>query len=67
LRVRTRTIATCDWFIVLPAARQVTGEIFIPAVIDAVENYCTLAKLLMKLRKEFGEYQVIVNTGAIGY
>jgi methylmalonyl-CoA mutase N-terminal domain/subunit len=28
-----------------------------PAVIDAVENYCTLGEMADELRKVFGEYR----------
>jgi len=37
--------------------KAVTGENLIPAVIDAVENYCTLGEIADELRKEFGEYK----------
>ncbi len=34
----------------------VSGENLMPAVIDAVENYCTLGEIAGELRKVFGEY-----------
>lgn len=33
-----------------------SGENLVPAVIDAVENYCTLGEIAGELRKVFGEY-----------
>jgi methylmalonyl-CoA mutase N-terminal domain/subunit len=43
----------------LEAVRQkVTGnENIMPAVIEAVENYCTLGEIADELRKVFGEYK----------
>jgi len=35
----------------------VSGENLMPAVIDAVENYCTLGEIADELRKVFGEYK----------
>ena len=36
--------------------KAVTGENLMPAVIDAVENYCTLGEISNTLRDVFGEY-----------
>ncbi len=36
--------------------KAVTGENLMPAVIDAVENFCTLGEIADELRKIFGEY-----------
>jgi methylmalonyl-CoA mutase N-terminal domain/subunit len=36
--------------------KAVTGENIMPAVIDAVENLCTLGEIADELRKIFGEY-----------
>lgn len=43
----------------LEAVRQKAsgGENLMPAVIDAVENYCTLGEIADELRKLFGEYK----------
>lgn len=43
----------------LEAIRQkaVNNENIMPAVIDAVENYCTLGEIADELRKLFGEYK----------
>ncbi|MBS1513167.1 MAG: methylmalonyl-CoA mutase [Bacteroidetes bacterium] len=37
--------------------RAVNGENLIPAVVEAVENYCTLGEIADTLRKVFGEYR----------
>ncbi len=37
--------------------RATMGENIMPAVIDAVENYCTLGEISDELRKVFGEYR----------
>ena len=34
-----------------------SNENIMPAVIDAVENYCTLGEIADELRKVFGEYK----------
>jgi methylmalonyl-CoA mutase N-terminal domain/subunit len=34
-----------------------SGENLMPAVVDAVENYCTLGEIADELRKVFGEYK----------
>ena len=34
----------------------VSGENLMPAVVEAVENYCTLGEIADELRKVFGEY-----------
>jgi len=34
-----------------------SGENLMPAVIDAVENYCTLGEIADELRKVFGEHK----------
>ncbi|MBV9960869.1 MAG: methylmalonyl-CoA mutase, partial [Parafilimonas sp.] len=36
--------------------KTVSGENIMPAVIDAVENFCTLGEVADELRKIFGEY-----------
>jgi len=36
--------------------KAATGENIMPAVIDAVENFCTLGEIADELRKIFGEY-----------
>lgn len=47
-------VTTC-----LEAVRQkaASGENIMPAVIDAVENYCTLGEIADELRKLYGEYK----------
>jgi methylmalonyl-CoA mutase, N-terminal domain len=35
----------------------VSGQNLMPAVVDAVENYCTLGEIADELRKVFGEYK----------
>lgn len=37
--------------------KAVSGENLMPAVIDAVENFCTLGEIADELRKVFGEYK----------
>lgn len=37
--------------------KAVSGENIMPAVIDAVENFCTLGEIADTLRKVFGEYR----------
>ncbi len=37
--------------------KAVSNENIMPAVIDAVENYCTLGEIADELRKVFGEYK----------
>ena len=37
--------------------KAISGENIMPAVIDAVENYCTLGEIADELRKVFGEYK----------
>ncbi|MGC4103907.1 acyl-CoA mutase large subunit family protein [Ferruginibacter sp.] len=38
-------------------ARAISGENLMPAVVEAVENYCTLGEIADELRKVFGEYK----------
>jgi methylmalonyl-CoA mutase N-terminal domain/subunit len=38
-------------------AKAISGENLMPAVVDAVENYCTLGEIADELRKVFGEYK----------
>jgi methylmalonyl-CoA mutase N-terminal domain/subunit len=38
-------------------SKAVSGENIMPAVIDAVENYCTLGEIADTLRKVYGEYK----------
>ncbi len=38
-------------------AHAVSGENLMPAVVEAVENYCTLGEIADELRKVFGEYK----------
>ena len=38
------------------SSKAATGENIMPAVIDAVENYCTLGEIADELRKLYGEY-----------
>jgi methylmalonyl-CoA mutase N-terminal domain/subunit len=38
-------------------AVAISGENLMPAVVDAVENYCTLGEIADELRKVFGEYK----------
>ncbi len=38
-------------------AKAVNGENLMPAVVEAVENYCTLGEIAGELRKVFGEYK----------
>ncbi len=37
--------------------KAISGENLMPAVVDAVENYCTLGEIADELRKVFGEYK----------
>jgi len=37
--------------------KAVSGENLMPAVLEAVENYCTLGEISDELRKIFGEYK----------
>ena len=37
--------------------KAVSGENLMPAVIDAVESFCTLGEIADELRKVFGEYK----------
>jgi methylmalonyl-CoA mutase, N-terminal domain len=37
--------------------KAVSGENLMPAVVEAVENYCTLGEIADELRKVFGEYK----------
>jgi methylmalonyl-CoA mutase, N-terminal domain len=37
--------------------KAVSGENLMPAVVDAVEHYCTLGEIADELRKVFGEYR----------
>jgi methylmalonyl-CoA mutase N-terminal domain/subunit len=38
-------------------SKAVSGENIMPAVNDAVENFCTLGEIADTLRKVFGEYR----------
>ncbi len=38
-------------------AKAISGENLMPAVVAAVENYCTLGEIADELRKVFGEYK----------
>ncbi len=38
-------------------AKAISGENLMPAVVEAVENYCTLGEIADELRKVFGEYK----------
>ncbi|MEO8713313.1 MAG: methylmalonyl-CoA mutase family protein, partial [Parafilimonas sp.] len=38
-------------------SKAVSGENIMPAVLDAVENFCTLGEIADELRKIFGEYK----------
>jgi methylmalonyl-CoA mutase N-terminal domain/subunit len=37
--------------------KAISGENLMPAVLEAVENYCTLGEIADELRKVFGEYK----------
>jgi methylmalonyl-CoA mutase, N-terminal domain len=37
--------------------KAISGENLMPAVLQAVENYCTLGEIADELRKVFGEYK----------
>ena len=37
--------------------KAISGENLMPAVLEAVENYCTLGEISYELRKIFGEYK----------
>ena len=37
--------------------KAISGENLMPAVVEAVENYCTLGEIADELRKVFGEYK----------
>jgi len=54
---RKRNPAKCDQALQLLNDKASSDENIMPAVIDAVENYCTLGEIADTLREVFGEYK----------
>jgi methylmalonyl-CoA mutase N-terminal domain/subunit len=54
---RQRDPARCDTLLQLLNDKASSGENIMPAVIEAVENYCTLGEIADTLREVFGEYK----------
>ncbi|MGB8191283.1 MAG: methylmalonyl-CoA mutase family protein [Chitinophagaceae bacterium] len=54
---RNRDPARCDTLLQLLNDKASNGENIMPAVIEAVENYCTLGEIADTLREVFGEYK----------
>jgi len=54
---KRRDHAKCDQLLQILNDKAVGGENIMPAVIDAVENYCTLGEIADTLREVFGEYK----------
>jgi methylmalonyl-CoA mutase N-terminal domain/subunit len=52
-----RDKAKCDQVLQSLNDRAISGENLMPAVIEAVENYCTLGEIADALREVFGEYK----------
>jgi methylmalonyl-CoA mutase N-terminal domain/subunit len=52
-----RDPAKCDQLLQILNDKASSGENIMPAVIDAVENYCTLGEIADTLREVFGEYK----------
>lgn len=54
---RQRDPARCDTLLQMLNDKASGGENIMPAVIEAVENYCTLGEIADTLREVFGEYK----------
>ncbi len=54
---KRRNPARCDQVLQTLSDKATSGENIMPAVIDAVENYCTLGEIADTLREVFGEYK----------
>lgn len=54
---RRRDPARCDTLLQLLNDKASNGDNIMPAVIEAVENYCTLGEIADTLREVFGEYK----------
>jgi methylmalonyl-CoA mutase, N-terminal domain len=54
---RQRDPARCDTLLQLLNDKACNGDNIMPAVIEAVENYCTLGEIADTLREVFGEYK----------
>lgn len=54
---RQRDPARCDTLLQMLNDKASNGENIMPAVIEAVENYCTLGEIADTLREVFGEYK----------
>lgn len=54
---KSRNPARCDQVLQTLSDRASTGENIMPAVIEAVENHCTLGEIADTLREVFGEYK----------
>ena len=54
---KKRDPAKCDQALQLLNDKASGDENIMPAVIDAVENYCTLGEIADTLREVFGEYK----------
>ena len=52
-----RDPARCDQMLQLLQDRATSGENIMPAVVEAVENLCTLGEIADTLREVFGEYK----------
>jgi methylmalonyl-CoA mutase (EC 5.4.99.2) len=54
---KNRNPARCDQVLQTLSDKASAGENIMPAVIDAVENMCTLGEIADTLREVFGEYK----------
>ncbi len=54
---RKRDHAKCDQLLQTLNDKAAGGENIMPAVVEAVENYCTLGEIANTLREVFGEYR----------
>jgi methylmalonyl-CoA mutase, N-terminal domain len=54
---KSRNPARCDQVLQTLSDKASSGENMMPAVIDAVENLCTLGEIADTLREVFGEYK----------
>jgi methylmalonyl-CoA mutase N-terminal domain/subunit len=52
-----RNLAACDQSLQMLNDRAASGENLMPAVIEAIENRCTLGEIADTLREIFGEYK----------
>jgi methylmalonyl-CoA mutase, N-terminal domain len=54
---RKRNPAKCDQLLQILNDKATSGENIMPAVLEAVENYCTLGEVADTLREVFGEHK----------